>query len=58
MHCLHNGKLQQTFDDYFVSVTSVHTHLNRKTTHDGKYFLHSISSEPGKRSISSGISWT
>jgi len=30
MHCLHNGKLPQTFDDYFVPVASVHTHLTRK----------------------------
>ena len=44
MHCLHNGELPQNFDDYFVPVTSVHTHLTRKATH-GKYFLHSISSE-------------
>ena len=50
MHCLHNGKLPQTFDDYFVPVTSVHTHLTRKATHC-KYFLHSISSEHCKRSI-------
>jgi len=50
MHCLHNGKLRQSFDDYFVLVTSVHTHLTRKAIH-GKYFLHSISSEHGKRSI-------
>jgi len=50
MHCLHSGKLPQTFDDYFVPVTSVHTHLTRKATH-GKYFLHSISSEHGKISI-------
>ena len=50
MHCLHNGKLPQTFDDYFVPVSSIHTHLIRKATH-GKYFLHSISSEHGKRSI-------
>jgi len=50
MHCLHNGKLPQTFDDYFVPVSSVHTHLTSKATH-GKYFLHSISSEHGKRSI-------
>ena len=49
MHCLHNGKLPQTFD-YFVPVNSVHTHLTRKATH-GKYFLHSIPSEHGKRSI-------
>jgi len=27
MHCLHNRKLPQTFDDYFVAVCSVHTHL-------------------------------
>jgi len=33
IHCLHNGKLPQTFDDYFVPVTSVHTHLTRKVTH-------------------------
>jgi len=26
MHCLHNGKLPQTIDDYFVPVTSVRTH--------------------------------
>ena len=48
MHCLHNGKLPQTFDGYFVPVTSVHTHVTRKATH-GKYFLHSFSSEHGKR---------
>ena len=50
MHCLHNGKLPQTFDDYVVPVCSVYTHFTRKATH-GKYFLHSISSEHGKRSI-------
>jgi len=50
MHCLHDGKLPQTFGDYFVPVTWVHTHLTRKATH-GKYFLHSISSEHGERSI-------
>jgi len=47
MHCFHNGKLPRTFDEYFVPVTSVHTHLTRKAT-QGKYFLHSISSEHGK----------
>jgi len=33
MHCLHNGKLPQTFDVYFLPVISVHTHLTRKATH-------------------------
>jgi len=50
MHYLHNGKLPQAFDDYFVPVTSVHTHITRKAIH-GNYFLHSISSKHGKRSI-------
>jgi len=46
MHCLHNGKLQQTFDDYFSPVISVHTQPGKPPI---KYFLHSISSEHGKR---------
>ena len=51
MHCLHNGKLPQTFDDYFVSeLPQVHTHLTRKATH-GKYFLHSNPAKHDKRSI-------
>ena len=47
IHSVHNGKLPQTFDDYFVPVASVYIHLTRTDTH-GKHFLHWFSNKHGK----------